>query len=668
MTNGDLVSEFDEYRDIFLSELEEIMSSMNKALLELEKNPNNKDRLNEVMRAAHTIKGMAGTMGFDLLATLTHKVEDSLLKLLEEETIHPRLIDALFEFADKLQEFKDAIIRGSPLDQIHVKTLIDKIEGFAEGRIPEIEEKEAIPSSASVADILEPELKLGSKYQIIIEFRPDAPLKSARALVAIRQLENIAQILVSKPSLNDIEEGKVFDKIDLEVISNEDETAIRKSLQDIQDIKSVEVIPLHEEVTEVEETAAPTLTFRERRKTIQTVRINLDLLDYVLDLLGEIILASGKISRELQFDFNSVISQQVGNIETSVVQIQEVIMRMRMVTLTHIFDRLPRMVRDLAKEQGKKAELIIRGSHLELDRSVIDQVNEAVLHILRNAVSHGIESPSERRRGGKSETGRIIVEAAQERGEIIITVSDDGAGINFKEIEKRAKDLGLYKDEEPMSRRDLLQLIFESGFSTAKKTSEAAGRGVGLDIVKQVIEEIGGTIQVDTVEGKGTTFTIRVPQTVAIVEAIILEEGGFQFALPMTNVEVFLTSTDALIVQQGSREYISYQDELVPLIDIRSLVPSSPVVLALQARGITNVEETGSRAGSSRRRKRREKIIIWRKAGKRIALRVRNLVGQTDIVTKSISTIGDSLPGISGATILGEEQVVLIIDPAGFIR
>lgn len=668
MTNGDLVSEFDEYRDIFLSELEEIMSSMNKALLELEKNPNNKDRLNEVMRAAHTIKGMAGTMGFDLLATLTHKVEDSLLKLLEEETIHPRLIDALFEFADKLQEFKDAIIRGSPLDQIHVKTLIDKIEGFAEGRIPEIEEKEAIPSSASVADILEPELKLGSKYQIIIEFRPDAPLKSARALVAIRQLENIAQILVSKPSLNDIEEGKVFDKIDLEVISNEDETAIRKSLQDIQDIKSVEVIPLHEEVTEVEETAAPTLTFRERRKTIQTVRINLDLLDYVLDLLGEIILASGKISRELQFDFNSVISQQVGNIETSVVQIQEVIMRMRMVTLTHIFDRLPRMVRDLAKEQGKKAELIIRGSHLELDRSVIDQVNEAVLHILRNAVSHGIESPSERRRGGKSETGRIIVEAAQERGEIIITVSDDGAGINFKEIEKRAKDLGLYKDEEPMSRRDLLQLIFESGFSTAKKTSEAAGRGVGLDIVKQVIEEIGGTIQVDTVEGKGTTFTIRVPQTVAIVEAIILEEGGFQFALPMTNVEVFLTSTDALIVQQGSREYISYQDELVPLIDIRSLVPSSPVVLALQARGITNVEETGSRSGSSRRRKRREKIIIWRKAGKRIALRVRNLVGQTDIVTKSISTIGDSLPGISGATILGEEQVVLIIDPAGFIR
>ncbi len=662
------MSEFDEYRDIFLSELEEIMSSMNKALLELEKNPNNKDRLNEVMRAAHTIKGMAGTMGFDLLATLTHKVEDSLLKLLKEENIHPRLIDALFEFADKLQEFKDAIIRGSPLEQIHVKTLIDKIEGFAEGRIPEIEEKEAIPSSASVSNILEPELKLGSKYQVTVEFRPDAPLKSARALIAVKQLESIAQILVSKPSLTDIEEGRVFDKIELEIISNEDEITIRKSLQDIQDVKSVAVVPLHEEITEAEEIVAPSLTFRERKKTVQTVRINLDLLDYVLDLLGEIILASGKISRELQFDFNSVISQQVANIETSVVQIQEVIMRMRMVTLTHIFDRLPRMVRYLAKEQGKKAELIIRGSHLELDRSVIDQVNEALLHILRNAVSHGIETPSQRKRAGKSETGRIIVEAMQERGEIIITVSDDGAGIAFKEIEKRAKELGLYKEGEQMSRRELLQLIFESGFSTAKKTSEAAGRGVGLDIVKQVIEEIGGTIQVDTTEGTGTTFTIRVPQTVAIVEAIIIEEGGFQFALPMTNVEVFLTSNDALIIQQGMREYISFQDELVPLIDIRSLIPASPVVLALQARGITKIAETSTSSSAARRQRRREKIIIWRKAGKRIALRVRNLVGQTDIVTKSISTIGDSLPGISGATILGEEQVVLIIDPAGFIR
>ncbi len=672
MLNGDLVSEFDEYKDLFLSELDEIVSSLNQLLLDLEKNPKDKDKLHEVMRAAHTIKGMASTMGYDQLATLTHKVEDSLLKILKDPSFDPGLIDALFEFSDKLNEFRDAIQENKPLDKIETKDLIEKITAYAEGRKPPVKEapkttpagvvpppSKKVEEKRYTSEDEIPDLKLAKKYQVIIELKPDAPLKSARALVAVKQLENYAQIISSNPSIDDIEEGKVFDKVELEIVSNEDETTLQEALSGIQDIKRVVLIPLFEELEEEEETVVetPTISFKEKRKTIKTVRVNLDLLDYVLDLLGEIVLSTSKISKELRTDFNPVINQQVANIEASVVNIQEVIMRMRMVSLTHIYDRFPRMVRDLAKQQKKKVELIIRGSHLELDRSVIDQVNQALLHLVRNAVTHGIEKPAERKRAGKKETGTIIIDTKQERGEIIISVQDDGRGIDFEKIKKKGIELGLLEKGKEYSKTELLNLIFAPNFSTASKTTEAAGRGVGLDIVKQVIEDIGGNIQVETTPGKGTTFILRVPQTVAIVNAVIIEEQGYQFALPMTNVEAFLTPQEVIVFEQGNREYISYQEQLIPLIDISKIIPKKSLYFK-------NTEFTPLKG---RTKKQREKIILWSKGGSRVALKIRNLLGQTDIVTKSISTIGDYLPGISGATLIGEEQVVLILDPLGFV-
>jgi len=672
LLNGDLVSEFDEYKDLFLSELDEIVSSLNQLLLDLEKNPKDKDKLHEVMRAAHTIKGMASTMGYDQLATLTHKVEDSLLKILKDPSFDPGLIDALFEFSDKLNEFRDAIQENKPLDKIETKDLIEKITAYAEGRKPPVKEapkttpagvvpppSKKVEEKRYTSEDEIPDLKLAKKYQVIIELKPDAPLKSARALVAVKQLENYAQIISSNPSIDDIEEGKVFDKVELEIVSNEDETTLQEALSGIQDIKRVVLIPLFEELEEEEETVVetPTISFKEKRKTIKTVRVNLDLLDYVLDLLGEIVLSTSKISKELRTDFNPVINQQVANIEASVVNIQEVIMRMRMVSLTHIYDRFPRMVRDLAKQQKKKVELIIRGSHLELDRSVIDQVNQALLHLVRNAVTHGIEKPAERKRAGKKETGTIIIDTKQERGEIIISVQDDGRGIDFEKIKKKGIELGLLEKGKEYSKTELLNLIFAPNFSTASKTTEAAGRGVGLDIVKQVIEDIGGNIQVETTPGKGTTFILRVPQTVAIVNAVIIEEQGYQFALPMTNVEAFLTPQEVIVFEQGNREYISYQEQLIPLIDISKIIPKKSLYFK-------NTEFTPLKG---RTKKQREKIILWSKGGSRVALKIRNLLGQTDIVTKSISTIGDYLPGISGATLIGEEQVVLILDPLGFV-
>ncbi len=665
------MSEFDEYKDLFLSELEEIVSSLNQMLLDLEKNPRDKDKLHEVMRAAHTIKGMAATMGYDQLATLTHKVEDSLLKILKDPSFDPDLIDALFEFSDKLNEFKEAIQAGKSLSTIEITDLIEKITAYAEGRKPPSTTKPKKPSptpsatpsqkeSESEEDLLE--LKLAKKYQVIIEMRPDAPLKSARALVAIKQLENYAQIISSNPTVQDIEEGKVFDKVELEIISNEDELTLNNALTGIQDIKRVTIVPLFEEIEEEEIVSeAPTIAFKEKRKTVQTVRVNLDMLDYVLDLLGEIVLSTGKISKELRTDFNPVINQQVANIESSVVNIQEVIMRMRMVSLTHIYDRFPRMVRDLAKEQNKKVEIIIRGSHLELDRSVIDQVNQALLHIIRNAVTHGIEKPSERKRAGKKETGTIIVDTKQERGEIIISVQDDGRGIDFEKIKKKGIELGLLDKNKTYGKYELLELIFTPNFSTASKTTQAAGRGVGLDIVKQVIEDIGGSIKVETIPGKGTTFILRVPQTVAIVNAVLIEEQGYQFALPMTNVEAFLTPVEVIIFEQGRKEYINYQDELIPLIDISQIIPQKSIYFKYRSL-------RPQKSSASKGKKQREKIILWSKGGSRVALRIRNLVGQTDIVTKSISTIGDYLPGITGATLVGEEQVVLILDPLGFVE
>ena len=632
------MSEYDEYKSMFLEELKEIIKQLNEMLIKLEKNPNDKDSLYEVMRAAHTIKGMAATMGYESLTTLSHAVEDILLEIMKQETFNKAIIEHLFRFADLLEEYKERLEKNKSITDIQYKDVIASLEAVAKGE-ELLEEEEEIA------------LKLGEKYQVIVSFSKDTKLKAARAMIVIRNLEAIANILSTKPDIEAIEEGEYFDKLEIELITNETIDKLEAAVKNVQDVTKVEIVQLMEEVEEApvvqkEQKIAGIVT---RAESIQTIRVKLSQLDYVLDLLGELLQANAKISDRMGGKFDPIISEQVSIIERNVVDLQNEVMKMRMVTLTHILDRIPRMVRDIAAQENKQVNVIIRGSHLELDRSVIDQLNEAILHLVRNAIHHGIEDKKTRKKLKKPEYGQIIIEAKQERSEIVVVIEDDGAGINFEKVRQRAVELGLIRPDQRVSKSELLDFLFYEGFSTKEKADKVGGRGVGLDIVERVISEINGSIQVETVENKGTKFILRVPQTVAIISALIIRSENQLFALPLSNVEQIYKENELNVFEQEGLEYATIDEELVPVIDLDQIVAEyygTPLTL---------------------KSNKKAKLIFWYKGGQQVLMRIRNLVGQREIVTKQITAYFQDFPGITGATTIGEE-IALIIDPLGMLE
>ncbi len=627
----------DEYLDLFISELDENVKTLNDSLLLLEKNRKNLDALAEVMRAAHTVKGMAGTMGYDSLSKLTHATESKIIEIQKSGNVTSELIQVLYQVADRMGRFAQTLEAGEDINKIPVDDLI----GFLNKYDPQSAELSDVESAISEED----EIKLGTKYSVKVIFEKNTALRGARGFQLLQALDRIAMIEDSSPPRNIIEEGKLVDDPTFTIVTNEDENQIRNTIASVSDIAKIEISRLVEE-------AVSSIPIVSVQRGIQSVRVNLNQLDSVVDLLGELVLARNRLTLALSDVLTPSAVEQLNIFESTITAIQDRLMKMRMVNLSRIFDTYPRTVRDIAAQRNMEIELLLQGTHLELDRSVIDQVNEALLHLIRNAAIHGIEDKNTRKKMGKPEKGTIRVSAVQDRGEVVFNVEDDGSGLDLEAIKKKGIEKGLLKPSNTFHRKQLAALIFHPGFSTAGEVTTAAGRGVGMDIVKRTIEEINGSIEIRTKKGKGTLFIIRVPQTLAIIQALIIRVKEYLFAIPMLNIEKIFSINDDEVKMREGRYYLELGEYVIPVVDLEENI-DFPAQMKIDLLGTRR-----------RIREGKPKVILWEKGGSRVCLKVSDVMEQREIVTKALDSIAQQYRGFSGATILDEDKVVLILDPA----
>ena len=615
-----------EYLDLFISELEENIKILNEQVLKLESDNSDENSLNEIMRATHTVKGMAQTMGYENIAQLAHTTETCVTEIIEKGNLDLNLVENLFHVADRFSQFSSKLQKKEDITHVLVNDLTDLLGSHQYKERGE-----------------EDDLRVSTNFKISVIFSSTTKLRGVRGYQILRELEKIATIEQSTPNITIIEEGELNQNPEFEIVTNEDEQKLHKVLGGISDISSVEITSLLEKTTDLSKSDGA-------KHAIQSVRVNLTEVDVVLDLLGELILAKNRMELNLSELVSPKIVDEFHEFEQIIKQIQNNLTKMRMVSLSRIFETYPRTIRDITKERKIEAEILLQGTHIELDRSVIDQVNEALLHLIRNSATHGIELPETRKSQSKKAKGRIIVSAVQERGEVVFKVSDDGAGLDFKKIRKKAIKQGIISKTTVLSEEKLAPLIFEPNFSTANLTM-GAGRGIGLDIVKSTIEEVGGTIQVESSAREGTTFMFRVPQTVAIIQALVVRIHDYLFALPMLNIEKIFSINDPAISFRENNFIVATDKMVIEVTDLEERL-SIPDHFKSYYIGRKFKEEG------------KKKIIIWRKGEKKVAMKVTEIYEQREIVTKELDTWVQNYPGLSGATILDEDQVVLIIDPA----
>ncbi|MFQ5980294.1 MAG: chemotaxis protein CheA [Candidatus Heimdallarchaeota archaeon] len=615
------MSDMDEYKQLFLNELHEYVESLNTLVLDLEKDGSNIPLAEETMRIVHSIKGMAAVMEYQSLADITHELESLISQDIEKGVVNPELIGPLFVYIDKLQEFAQLLEVGDDISGVDMGDLLEQVANLEALR-----------------------LNLGKRLEVIVKFDQQAQMKNVRAFMVIQNLETVAKVLSSNPTKDRLEAGAVFDELSIEIMTKEDEEVIRNHILAAGDVVGVSVNYFSTEGEEEGEDQTRAVSSRE----IQTVRVALKDLDVVMNLLGELMILRGSLS--------TVTDKGVGGqadyltrIDAVIFAIQEKILAMRMVSLDHILSRFPRVVRDMAYNEDKKIDLQMVGKHIELDRSIIDPLNEILLHLVRNAVSHGIEGPEQRTGSGKQEDGKIRIIARQERDGVQVEVEDDGLGIDMEAIREKAVGMGLATKDQTLSRAELTRFIFSSGFSTRYESDKVSGRGYGLNIVSRRLDEINGNITIRTKKGVGTNFTVKLPLTIAIQQALLVEVNKQKFALPLNNVQTVLLVDNDKIITQANRNAIVLRGELIPVIKVGD---------ALRLNGFGE-----SATGFAEK----EIIVVWEKGVNKLGLIVENLLGQRDIVIKQLDAITSTVRGFSGASIIDEGEIVLILDPQAMV-
>ncbi|OLS27153.1 MAG: Chemotaxis protein CheA [Candidatus Heimdallarchaeota archaeon LC_2] len=637
------MDDMSEYLDIFLAELEENIQLLNSSLIDVEKDASKESTRKDLIRAVHTIKGMAATMGFDNVTKLTHEVENHLMSL---TSVSKSLIQTLYKVADRLEQFRSKVVAKTKPESLSVDDLVNELKSGAPAAAARIAAATKEPSE---------DIRVGITYKIEIKFVKQARLLGARGFQILRVIDSISQINTSDPSASVLEEGKLLGDIEMEIISYESEIELRAALSGVEDVQEITISRL---IDKAPVTELPVDGVRLKR-SIQSVRVNLDRLDSVIDLLGELVITRGRF-QSLVDSVTPEISEQFQIFDDTINTIQDTVMGLRMVPLNQILETYPRTVRDIAHKRNMEIDLLLQGTHIQIDRSVIDQVNEALLHLIRNAAIHGIEDKNNR--GSKSKKGTIRLAARRERGEVVFEIEDDGQGLNLERIKTRAVELGLITSEQELTRRQLALMIFQSGFSTADEITDIAGRGVGMDIVKSVIDEINGSIEIRTKRGQGTKFIIRVPQTLAIIDGLIVKVKDTDFAIPLLNIEKIFSIHDPAIEYRDKIPYLNFEGNNIRIIDLAAHLRVPDFITPISSSN-GNGDSTGDNKKHSRKMKSREKVILWERAGRRIGIKVTRVVENKEIVTKQLDKVYSHLKGFLGATILGYDQVALIIDP-----
>ena len=690
-----------QYLEIFIDESEEHLQTLSDCIMVLEKEPDNKDTINEVFRAAHSLKGMAGTMGFKRMQHLTHDMENVFQEVRSDHIkVTSGMIDLLFKCLDALEGYVDNIKstsdEGTEDNEVIIKELNDfiaKAEGAEEtGNTETSEAKEAAPESIQKEKAGQEKIELTNDekkaireaesngqhiYVMTVHIQKDCLLKAARAFLVFKAVEDFGQILVYRPSSQDIEDEKFEFEFSFFLASEESEDKIVATAKAVSEIEKVDAEEIHldEYVKEAEaqeeqqakeataeqkeapaeapkaaEKKAPAANAKKQTNakpvTGRTVRVDIEKLDALMNQVSELIIAKNSLvsisSNESGEYQNQSFHEQIEYLERITTNLHESVMKVRMVPIESVVNKFPRMIRDLSRKLGKKMELYMTGEDTELDRTVVDQIGDPLQHLLRNSADHGLEDNATRVERGKPEVGSIFLKAFQEGNNVIIEVGDDGNGIDVAAVRDKAIERGVITAEqaENMSQKEIINILFLPSFSMAKKITDISGRGVGLDVVKSNIEALGGDVEVRTQLGEGTTFIVRLPLTLAIIQALMVEIRDEKYAIALGSISNIESIPVNEIKYVQAQEVIHLRGAVIPLIRLDQVL---------------DMEEKQEEPENLT-------VVIVKKGDSLAGLVVDNLIGQQEIVIKSLGKYINNNKIISGATILGDGEVALILD------
>ena len=708
-----------QYLGIFLDETNEHLQNLSDQLMILENEPENEDTINEIFRAAHSLKGMAGTMGYKRMQNLTHDMENVFSEVRNGKIkVDGHMVDILFQALDALEEYRENISEnqdeGTNDNEPIIKELQAILNGEAGGGAAPAKEKEAAPEAAAEAeksteeaapaaseggkwhDILlhEPEqhviseaIKNNSKvYGFTVYIQETCILKAARAFLVFKALEELGEVIISEPSVQDIEDEKFDFDFSLYFVTDSPIDKVKEAILSVSEIERVEgdVIdmdkakianedddeepapaPAEEHTQNTAPAAAPAANApaaapapadnkgADTKKTTankpavnRTVRVDIEKLDVLMNLVSELIIAKNSLVSFATSESSSShtgFNEQIEYLESVTTNLHESVMKVRMVPIESVVNKFPRMIRDLSKKLNKKMELHMTGEETELDRTVVDEIGDPLMHLLRNSADHGLESLEVRRERGKSDVGQIYLDAYQDGNNVVIEVRDDGNGIDTEAVKRKAIERGTITPEQAdtMSEKEIIDLLFLPSFSTAKVVSDVSGRGVGLDVVRSKIGVLGGDVSVKTKLGEGSTWTIRLPLTLAIIQALMVVIGDEKYAISLGSIQTIEDVAEDDIKYVEAREVINLRDTVIPIIRLRDVL------------GVETEKEQGNNLV----------VIIVKKGDQLAGLVVDELIGQQEIVIKSLGKyINCSSRLISGATILGDGEVALILD------
>lgn len=695
----------EQYLEIFIEEAKEHLQNLNEQLLVIEAEPENMDTINEIFRAAHSLKGMAGTMGYKRMQKMTHDTENIFSEIRSGKMkVSASLVDVLFQCLDALEAYLDNIVNtgdeGTDDNEPIINSLKEILENGVggEGEAPKAEKKEEtsaaeepeaeggfimrhdeITVDAELESAVAEALKHGNVYGITVYVQESCILKAARAFLVFKAIEELGQIIRSNPTTQDIEDERFDFHFSMYVSS---ESSLEDVLEAIKKVSEIETAVgekiekldgqaeseehAEEEAAKSEEknvekaaekpegkaqTAKPAGKSDKKPIVNRTVRVDIEKLDSLMNQVSELIIAKNSLvaigdSNAGSQNNMAGFQEQVEYLERITTNLHESVMKVRMVPIESVVNRFPRMIRDLSKKLDKKMQLIMSGEETELDRTVIDEIGDPLQHLLRNSADHGLESAELRAERGKPAVGSIFLEAYQDGNNVVIEVRDDGNGIDVEGVKQKAISRGIITQEQAasMSDKEAIDLLFMPSFSMAKKISDISGRGVGLDVVKSNIEALGGVVEVRSVLGEGSAFIIRLPLTLAIIQALMVEIGDEKYAISLGSIQSIEDIPISDIKYVEAKEVINMRGSVIPIIRLGEVLD---VPMHEDAENLT--------------------VVLVKKGDKVAGLVVDNLIGQQEIVIKSLGKYINNTKIISGATILGDGEVALILDSNAII-
>ena len=680
-----------QYMDMFLDESHEHLQSLNEGLLRLEENMEEIDAVNDIFRNAHTLKGMSATMGFAKIAELTHEMEDVLdLVRKSQLKLNEDIMDTLFKCLDSLEQMVDSVGNGEAEDVVDVSDLVAKLSSISKGTPAPAADgaAAAAPAAASSGgdaaagatldlddidlDVMKKAKEAGMNlFHIKVTLMETCVLKAARSVMVMHALDEVGDVLKSIPPAEDLEQEKFERSFDVLIATSGDAEAMQNAVDTVSEIEDVAVTAVDPDKVGKEaapapaaapaaaapaakaapapkkEAGKPAAAPAKKQHQSQSVRVDIEKLDTLMNLMGELVINKVRLEQIGQTHRLSDLMETLEQMDRVTGDLQNIVMKVRMVPVSAVFNRFPRMVRDVSKELGKEINLTIEGEETELDRTVIDEIGDPIMHLLRNSLDHGVESPDKREAKGKPRTGEVGLIARHEGNNVVIMITDDGAGIDASKIRRKAVEKGMISQSEAdsLDDADAVRLIFLPGFSTAEQITDISGRGVGMDVVRSKIEALSGHVDVETHIDEGSVFKIKLPLTLAIIQAMLVRVQEEMYAIPLTSIDSTINIEPSDIQTVQNKEVIVLRGEIIPIIRMEE---------ALQVPHTKDSDE--------------HFVVVVHAGEAKAGIVVDNLIGQQEIVIKTLGNLFAGLKLFGGATVLGDGRVALILDVATMIQ